>query len=318
VKQGTSDRDILSSLAGRLARMDRRIGAEQRHALAELAGNFTLGQIAHAIVNALDPDRQLDEARRLGGLPEAATPTEAQLAAAAKALIGQAVAPLRAGRALRDALASAQKSLEQAIDATSIDTLLDARAAPEIKQRISEKVVQGFEAFIAAHKDEITALQVLYSRPYRHRLTNADVKALVDQIQAPPRSWTPDMLWRAYDALHHDKVRGAGSQRLLTDVVSLVRFALHQDGELVPYADKVKERFAAWILQQENAGKKFTEEQRKWLEAIRDHVAGNVEIAMDDFEQVPFKKFGGMGKAYKVFGPEIEAMLAELNEVLAA
>ena len=144
------------------------------------------------------------------------------------------------------------------------------------------------------------------------------MRALAEPIQAPPRSWTPDTLWRSYEELHRDKVRGAGTQRLFTDVVSLVRFALHQDGELVPYAERVNERFAAWMLQQENAGRRFTDEQRKWLEAIRDHVGGSVEIGIDDLEQVPFKRFGGMGKAYKVFGEGIEGLLAELNEALAA
>jgi hypothetical protein len=33
--------------------------------------------------------------------------------------------------------------------------------------------------FLEEHRDDITALQVLYSRPYRERLTFAQVKELV-------------------------------------------------------------------------------------------------------------------------------------------
>lgn len=33
---------------------------------------------------------------------------------------------------------------------------------------------------------------------------------------------------------------------MLTDIVSLVRYALHQDDELVPFRDQVEERYAAW------------------------------------------------------------------------
>ena len=100
------------------------------------------------------------------------TPTGAQIARAAKLLLGDAVAPLRRGvTCSATRLANATKTLEQTIDQTSIDTLLVARSAPEIKQRIAAKVVQGFESFLVEHKDEITALQVLYSRPYKHRLT---------------------------------------------------------------------------------------------------------------------------------------------------
>ena len=67
-------------------------------------------------------------------------------------------------------------------------------------------------------------------------------------------------------------------QRLLTDIVSLVRFALHRDDELVPFAEQVRERFENWMAQQENAGRQFTDEQRRWLEMMRDHVAASLEI----------------------------------------
>ncbi len=42
--------------------------------------------------------------------------------------------------------------------------------------------------------------------------------------------------------LDKSKVRGSGGQ-MLTDIVSLVRYALDQDDELVPFRDQVEERF---------------------------------------------------------------------------
>jgi hypothetical protein len=97
-------------------------------------------------------------------------------------------------------------------------------------------------------------------------------------------------------------VRGASGRRLLTDLVSLVRFALHQDDELVPHAARVKERFQNWMSQQANAGRKFSPEQAAWLQMIRDHVAASWEIEIDDFDNVPFIQEGGLGKAMQVFG----------------
>ncbi len=35
---------------------------------------------------------------------------------------------------------------------------------------------------------------------------------------------------------------------MLTDIVSLVRYTLDQDDELVPFRDRVDERFAAWFV----------------------------------------------------------------------
>ncbi|MEI2679654.1 MAG: type I restriction-modification enzyme R subunit C-terminal domain-containing protein [Burkholderiaceae bacterium] len=69
-------------------------------------------------------------------------------------------------------------------------------------------------------------------------------------------------LWQAYAALDKSKVKGASRQRILTDLVSLVRFAMQQDNELVPYPERVAANFKAWLAQQaatrEKAGKAFT------------------------------------------------------------
>ena len=97
-----------------------------------------------------------------------------------------------------------------------------------------------------------------------------------------------------------------------------MRFALHQENELVPYADQVEQRFASWLAQQEMHGRRFTDEQRQWLELIRDHIAGSLRIEMDDFDYTPFAQRGGAGKAVRVFGAELRTLLDELNEVVAA
>jgi type I restriction enzyme R subunit len=154
--------------------------------------------------------------------------------------------------------------------------------------------------------------------PHRDRLRYDDIKALAATIKAPPRSWTPEVLWRTYELLEKDKVRGASGKRLLTDIVSLVRFALHQDNELVPHADRVRARFASWMAQQTTRGRQFTQQQVRWLEMIRDHVAMSLEIAVEDFDDVPFVQEGGRGRANEVFGNELEPLLREVNEVLAA
>ena len=130
-------------------------------------------------------------------------------------------------------------------------------------------MVESFEQFIADNRDEITALQLLYSQPYARRLRLGDIRTLAAMIAAPPRAWTPEKLWAAYEALDRSKVRGAGGRRLLTDMVSLVRFALHEEGELVPYAEKVEERFTNWLAGQAGRGKPFTPEQRQALDARR-------------------------------------------------
>jgi type I restriction enzyme R subunit len=159
---------------------------------------------------------------------------------------------------------------------------------------------------------------VLYSRPYRDRLHYDDIKQLAEAIRLPPRQWTTETLWSAYQALDRDRVRGAGGQRLLTDVVSLVRFALHQDAELVPFHDRVAERFEGWLAAQRNRGKNFTEEQIGWLRMMRDVIAGQAELRVDDLDDVPFSRQGGLGRGSELFGGELELVVEELNRELVA
>ncbi len=142
----------------------------------------------------------------------------------------------------------------------------------------ARQTAESFRAFIEEHKDEITALQILYSRPYRQRLDVQGDQGARARDRRPPYQWTPEKLWQAYEALERSKVRGSGG-RVLTDLVSLVRFALEQEDELVPYPELVDERFQAWLLAQENAGRTFTPAQLAWLERIRDHVAASLAIS---------------------------------------
>ena len=113
------------------------------------------------------------------------------------------------------------------------------------------------------------------------------------------------------------RVYGSG-HRILTDLVQLVRFALEQEDELVPFPEVVRERYDAWLLQQENAGKAFSDEQRAWLERIRDTIAASLGITRDDLMGPGFAERGGLGKAYELFGEELGPLLEELTRELAA
>ena len=108
------------------------------------------------------------------------------------------------------------------------------------------------------------------------------------------------------------------ARQVLTNIVSLVRYTLHHDDELVPFPEVVHKRFDAWMAQQEGGGRTFADEQRVWLERIRDHIAASLAITVDDFEAVPFVQHGGVGKAYELFGDDLTTLLDELTGVLAA
>jgi type I restriction enzyme R subunit len=226
------------------------------------------------------------------------------------------VRPIADNPAFRVKLVELRRSYDQVIDEASADKLLRADYSVGAADR-ARKTVESFRAYIDEHKDEIAALQILYSRPYRQRLTWKEVKELANAIGRTPQHWTPENLWAAYEALYKSKVRGSGP-RVLADIVQIVRFALKQDDRLVPFPERVNERFAGWLLQQEQAGRTFTPEQMQWLERIRDHIAASLVISADDFQYTPFSQHGGLGKAHEVFGDHLNPLIDELNETLAA
>jgi type I restriction enzyme R subunit len=312
VGYGRADTDVASTIAGRLARLDQRLPKEDLAAIAKLADGRTLGEIAHGIVDALDPDRQVERVRTEGGIED----DDAAVEQAASKMIAEALQPLAANPDLRTAILDARKSFEQIIDETAKDTLLEARPSAEARERAAE-TVQSFREYIEANKDEIRALQILYSRPYSERLTFAEIKELANAIKKPPHAWTPERLWHAYEMLDGSKVHGSGGT-MLTDIVSLVRFALEQENALVPFHDHVDQRFAAWLTSQEQKGVRFTDEQLQWLTWMKENVAAEVGITTESFEFTPFTEHGGIGKAANVFGDRLTPLVDELAEVLAA
>ncbi|MCU1303597.1 MAG: type restriction protein res subunit [Candidatus Sulfotelmatobacter sp.] len=310
VSFGNREPDVLSSLASRFARLDRELSEDDRQQITETAGQ-PLARITSRIVEALDPDVQLEAARNAAAGEE---PSPGQIKQAATKLIHEAAQPIATNPTLRNRLIDIRKSYEQTIDTVSKDQLLSAGHDPAARQK-AQSIVQSFEQFIRENKNEITALQILYSRPYQQRLTLKEIDELAKAIERPPRAWNTDRLWQAYQALDRARVRGSG-QRVLADLVSLVRFAMHEQSDLHPFRDDVHKNFAQWMSQQQSNRRKFTAEQRVWLEAIRDHVAASLTIESEDFEYEPFVQRGGLGKAYQVFGKDLEPILKELNEVL--
>jgi type I restriction enzyme R subunit len=308
---GSREPDAISTVASRIARLERHLKGEERAELEQLAG-VSLNDLARGMVEALDPDRQLAAAREASGKDD---PDIDELAAATRQLLDTAVAPLATNPELRERLVELRRQQEQLIDATSADELIEAGYSKDATDRARETVA-SFERFIEQNKDEIAALQVLYSRPHRARLTFTQIKELANEIAKPPRQWTPDRLWQAYEALDRSRVRGSG-RRVLTDLVTLVRFALHEDAELVPFPERVAERYHAWLLQQQNHGREFAPEQLAWLERIRDTIASSLGVSREDLAGPGFAERGGLGKAVKLFGDELDPLLNELTEVLA-
>jgi type I restriction enzyme R subunit len=297
VSLGNVEPEVLSSVAVRLARLDAQLSDAERAKVGAEAGGLNLKELSRGIVQALDPR-------------EDCSPEEAEAA------LRHAVKPL-SNPTLRTLIVTLKQQKELVIDTVTQDRVLEAGFSEAARER-AQGIVQSFEAYIEEHRDEITALQILYNRPTKAPLKFEDLKALAETLQAPPHLWTESQLWQAYAALDASKVKGASRRRILTDLVSLVRYAMHQENELVPYPERVAANFRAWMAQQQAAGKAFADEQRWWLEKMAEHIASNLGIDAEDFGYAPFDQRGGLGRVHQLFGAELPKVIDELNRELVA
>jgi len=90
VAQGGIDPDALTTLAGRLARLQRQFTPAQLVELANLAGGKSFPELARDLIDACDPDSQIEAAKKATGVEK---PTEEQVKAAAEQLGQSAATP---------------------------------------------------------------------------------------------------------------------------------------------------------------------------------------------------------------------------------
>ncbi len=51
---------------------------------------------------------------------------------------------------------------------------------------------------------------------------------------------------------------------------------------------------------------------------IRDHIVSSFHLDRDDLNMVPFDAKGGLGKMHRLFGDQMDEVIGEMNEALAA
>jgi type I restriction enzyme, R subunit len=298
--------DEVATLASRLARLDQQLTDDERGELAGLAGQ-SLRSLTRALVEAVDPDRQ---AAALGDVPAGTPEADAVLAQ----LVETAVEPLAANPPLRERILEIRRLHDLVIDDVTPDRLL--RAEGVVDPDRARSVVESWAQYARDHRDEVTAWDVAY-RSGDPAAAYRALRELAERIRRPPHAWTVDLLWTAYEQVEVGRVRHA-DRHTVTDLIRLIRFTLGLEEELVPYADVVRERYAAWLLAQSNLGVVFTDEQRWWLDRIADTIAESAGVTADDLDTAPFTERGGVDGAIRDLGPRVVEILESMNAELTA
>ncbi len=212
------DEDLLYTLAGRLGRLSKRVTEAEEEKIKTISGGYSVHELAKGLIEALDPDTQLEAAKAALAQDAAelpyTRPDDRAMEAAALRLIKEAVAPFN-NPDLRETIVQAQQRDDMIIDEVSMDKVLVSRMDVQAREQ-AQKAITTFRQFMEQHRDEITVLQIIYSRPRHAPLRFEDVRQLADAIAAPPLGLSTDKLWQAYETLDRSRLSGGkNAKRIL-------------------------------------------------------------------------------------------------------
>ena len=327
VARGDRHSETLRALGNRMIRLDLKLNEQQRRRVNSLIKE-TLGTdkplalIAGELIHATN-EEPLIEAAKIHAKTE--EPNEKQIQEAFKPKADILIKPFH-NPDLRELIEELRKDTDQLIDDSADDLI-----AAGYDEEKAEVLIKNWQQFIQDHKDELDAIQLIYQQPYQKRhLSYEQIEKLAEEIQQPPYNLAPIEVWKAYEQLKKNKVKGVPPKELLTNIVSLIRFSTGLSDVLEPFTELVNNRFDNWLKQQaiarhsreggnpEDKNKVFSPEQLAWLNKIKDQIAQNAEMTVDDFNYIPFNQEGGLLKARELFGKDLDKLIQELNGYLIA
>ena len=284
------------ALAARISALEKSMDEDSQAQLQQTC-NTTLKALANGLLDAIDPDK-------LSG----------KTAAEVEQIKDDAIRPLT-NPTLRGLLLDNARRAYMYVDDISPDTL--THFAPTTDRE--KEIIANLKEFIEKHKDELTALSIIYHRSYgKQHLTYDGIKELAEALKNNTPTLDIPVLWGAFMRLEPTKVVNTKRpEKMLTNVIQLVRFALGQDTQLEPFDKVATQRYNLWLGRMKQRGVVFTSQQLDWLGEIKNFIVYNSSITERDIQETLSDK-GGLLKARQVFAPvlPLPTLLADLNTTL--
>ena len=315
VMMGASDSDTVSSLAGRLARLDKQLNEAERNRIAKKMDGMPLKSFVSDLFNAIDGDKVEERALINTGQPVGTDPGELAREQAQKELVGEAVTVLNGE--LIEIIDTIRRDKEQTIVHDDIDTVIrvgwDVEAGEQAKQ-----LTQEFAEYLQEQQDEIDALSIYFKTPARRsEITYEEIKELLQKIKQERPKLAILNVWNAYEQL--DNVKAGNPISELTALVALIRRVCGLDASITPFKNTVHKNFQEWIMRYHaGSSEKFNEIQMEWLRNIRDHIASSYHFEREDLDMTPFDSKGGLMGMYQLFGDRMDWVIEEMNRELVA
>lgn len=218
VTMGARDEDLFTSLAGRLARLEKQLTDPEKETFEEKAKGKTLSETVKDLLNAYNPDKIEEKAQVLKR--ENPEITKIQALEMAKESLSKTASSIFTGE-LNGYIENVRRVHEQIIDTVNIDNVTKTQWWKDSVDKARE-IVNDFSMYMKEHKDEIIALSIFYDQPYRLReLTSSMVKDVLEKLKMDKPLLAPMYVWQAYEQL--EEVNGKSPKSELVALVSLIR-----------------------------------------------------------------------------------------------
>lgn len=294
---GKSDDATLSTIAGRLVNIDRNLEPADKEKIKKLTSGKQLTRISAEILQTIDSDF-------------VANKTPKEIEQAKEDVLKPFNSPI-----FRQILLDMAGRSQIYIDEITTDEVISV----DKNLKKAREITASFKEYIENNKDEIDALGIIYNASYQKTpLQYIGLKELQDKMIESRPPLTTAELWRAYELLEKSKVQHVSKpDKLLTNLVQLVRFAIGQDDRLEDFGTVANARYELWLGRQLKKGIHFTSEQRAWLNRIKDYIVANASITHQDI-QMAFDENGGILKVVSLFGNQTDELLKDLSLALVA
>ena len=314
---GDTSEEAFSSLSVRLLHLADVLSEKESKKFADIAG-LTMRELAASLMKAHDADAILSDC--IAKNPDFANLDETAQEKIRKEIINarckEARKPINKPE-VRAFILEVRNANDQTID-PALDSLISKGFAPEVDAS-NEAIRKDFSDFVKERRDELDALQIIYNQSYKTRaITNAMIEELYDAMKKKSAALTDKRIFAAYES------KGKSLLQKAIDIIQVVRFEYGQIAQIEPLENSVRRKYQKWIFnanknkdgERGSGSEPFTAEQMKWLEMIRDHIAINGGMEIEDLELSSFAKIGGTLKYCQLFGNKSEEIISELNAAL--
>ena len=262
ISHGELPDEYLKLLAGRLSRIHNKAKEEERSKFEQLAG-AGMADIATNIYQALES----------GNLPPYVNVNEPNTER--KGL----VRPLAVHPEARHCLLVLNAGFVKILDPGE-DNLIEKG----FSQEEARETTKAFEEYLEDHKDEIEALRIIYNNT-GEPLTYSMLKELQRTLEEFNHKFRASQLWNNYSILNPgvvSKFSSKDEKQALTNIIQLVRYAMHITPKLRSLPSMAAQRFELWCGQ---AQRPLTDTQKKIIRQVVSYIVTNGSTTLKDVRE---------------------------------